>query len=59
MLRWGCQQADEAGLPVYIDSTEEGVPVYEKLGFQVVSSPVGTPEGIVAMLRQPQPKSNA
>lgn len=59
MLRWGCQQADEAGLPIYIDSSEDGVPVYEKLGFQALSSPVGIPEGITAMLRQPQAQSKS
>ncbi|KAL4892004.1 acyl-CoA N-acyltransferase [Aspergillus ambiguus] len=54
LLRWGCDQADQAELPVYIDSSDDGVPVYERYGFYVVSGPRPTPEGISAMLREPQ-----
>ncbi|EAU29938.1 predicted protein [Aspergillus terreus NIH2624] len=54
LLRWGCDQADRDGLPVYIDASEAGVPVYEKYGFQVVKGPVPLPEGASAMLREPK-----
>lgn len=54
LLRWGCDQADRDGLPVYIDASEAGVPVYEKYGFRVVNGPVPPPEGASAMLREPK-----
>jgi hypothetical protein len=31
---WGLQRADELGLPIYLEATSEGKPLYEKFGFQ-------------------------
>lgn len=32
-LNWGLNRADELGLEVWLDASEHGQPVYEKLGF--------------------------
>ncbi|KAL9062156.1 MAG: hypothetical protein Q9157_009177, partial [Trypethelium eluteriae] len=36
LLKWGTERADGAGLPMYIESTEMGKPLYEKFGFETV-----------------------
>lgn len=36
MLNWGKQKADEMGVEMWLDATEQGVPVYLKHGFTVV-----------------------
>lgn len=34
LLKWGLQRADEEGVEVYLSSSPEGRPMYEKNGFQ-------------------------
>lgn len=41
LMQWGMNVAEQLNLPVYLESTVEGVPLYKKLGFQTLS------EGIV------------
>ncbi|RAH48589.1 GNAT family N-acetyltransferase [Aspergillus brunneoviolaceus CBS 621.78] len=51
LVRWGCELADRTGMPVYIDSTRAGVPVYERLGFVVVREDAEA--GLFSMVREP------
>ncbi|KAF2474791.1 uncharacterized protein BDR25DRAFT_184733, partial [Lindgomyces ingoldianus] len=37
LLQWGIKQADEEGLPLYIEGTLAGKLLYEQLGFTVVA----------------------
>ncbi|KAL3459534.1 acyl-CoA N-acyltransferase [Aspergillus heterothallicus] len=34
LLRWGIEEAERLGLPLYLEATEEGRPVYERFGFE-------------------------
>ena len=36
LLQWGTERADGAGLEIYLESTKEGKPLYEKFGFETV-----------------------
>ena len=36
MMEWGCQKADEMKLEAFVESTEDGRPLYEAYGFEVV-----------------------
>lgn len=36
LLQWGLQEAENAGMRVFLDATEDGRPVYEKYGFREV-----------------------
>ena len=36
LTKWGLEKADKAKLPVYLEASEEGRPVYAKLGFKPV-----------------------
>ncbi|PHH50649.1 hypothetical protein CFIMG_007349RA00001 [Ceratocystis fimbriata CBS 114723] len=38
LLSWGITQADKLGLPIYLESTTMGYPVYQKRGFQKIGS---------------------
>ncbi|KAJ6084915.1 hypothetical protein N7499_004544 [Penicillium canescens] len=38
LLKWGLAHADEEGVEVYLSSSPEGKPVYEKYGFQGLES---------------------
>jgi GNAT superfamily N-acetyltransferase len=35
-VRWGVERCRELGIPAYLEASDEGVPVYEKLGFEKV-----------------------
>lgn len=35
-VQWGLDRCDELGIPAYLEASELGVPVYEKLGFETV-----------------------
>ncbi|KAF9894808.1 hypothetical protein FE257_004429 [Aspergillus nanangensis] len=56
LLRWGCDMADQAGMPIYLDATESGAPVYQKHDFVIQPVSIPLPGDIVAMVREPQPK---
>ncbi|KAF2280785.1 acyl-CoA N-acyltransferase [Westerdykella ornata] len=36
LVRWGIEQADKEGLPTYLEASEAGKPLYERLGFEEV-----------------------
>ncbi|PWY81635.1 acyl-CoA N-acyltransferase [Aspergillus sclerotioniger CBS 115572] len=50
LLEWGCEVADQENFPIYIDSSEEGRPIYERFGF-VAQSTTG---GLASMVREPR-----
>ncbi|KAH6625730.1 acyl-CoA N-acyltransferase [Boeremia exigua] len=35
-VQWGLERCDALGVPAYLEASEAGVPVYEKLGFEAV-----------------------
>lgn len=35
-MQWGIDIADQLHLPIYLEATLMGVPLYEKLGFQLL-----------------------
>ncbi|KAJ5348717.1 Acyl-CoA N-acyltransferase [Penicillium brevicompactum] len=37
LMKWGMDVAEELNLPIYLESTVEGVPLYKKLGFETLS----------------------
>ncbi|KAL6713246.1 hypothetical protein ACLMJK_009367 [Lecanora helva] len=34
IVKWGCEKADELGLPAYLEATAAGLPIYLKEGFE-------------------------
>jgi GNAT superfamily N-acetyltransferase len=36
LLKWGFEKSEELGLPIYLEATAEGRPVYERYGFETV-----------------------
>ena len=36
MMEWGIRKADRLGLEIFIEATEEGLPLYRKHGFAVL-----------------------
>ena len=38
ILQWGFTQADELGLPAYLEASKEGALLYEKRGFEKVGN---------------------
>ncbi|KAK4547829.1 hypothetical protein LTR36_010548 [Oleoguttula mirabilis] len=56
LMEGGLRQADEDGLPIYLESTPEGVHVYPRLGFETCSELVLVDYGghtVKLMIRQP------
>ncbi|KAF7596798.1 hypothetical protein BBP40_012397 [Aspergillus hancockii] len=56
LVRWGCELADRNGATIYIASSKEGVPLYQRCGFVLLEGLDDTPEGISPMIREPNPK---
>ncbi|BGP44771.1 hypothetical protein JCM10450v2_000585 [Rhodotorula kratochvilovae] len=58
LLQWGCDEADAAGLPVFLEASDEGIPLYEKTGFAQFGERVHSgPDGqmtVLPMRRLPQ-----
>ena len=45
LVQWGLDVAEELKLPIYLESTIEGVPLYERMGFKKLKEGVTfTPE---------------
>ncbi|CAG8362578.1 unnamed protein product [Penicillium salamii] len=40
LMKWGMDVAEELNLPIYLESTVEGVPLYKKLGFETLSESI-------------------
>lgn len=63
LLKWGLDQADKAQLPSYLEASDMGRPLYERLGYRPVKETFFdlskySSEGIernTVMLRDPQP----
>ena len=64
-LRWGSEQADEMGLPLYLEASPKGRPLYERYGYEKVADlPLdvrahGHPKDLphACMLRPAKPRS--
>ena len=39
-MQWGMSVAEQLNVPIYLESTVEGVPLYRKLGFQTLSEDI-------------------
>ncbi|KAL2852065.1 hypothetical protein BJY01DRAFT_100466 [Aspergillus pseudoustus] len=38
LLKWGFEESERLQLPIYLEATEEGRPVYERLGFETLEA---------------------
>ncbi|KAL0940676.1 GNAT family protein [Colletotrichum truncatum] len=47
LTKWGLDMAELAGLPVYLESSEEGFPLYKRLGFEVLDEKIVHRAGLV------------
>lgn len=57
LVQWGCDIADENGVPAYIDASKAGAPLYKKFGFEDRTEPgLGFP-GIASMVREPRARN--
>lgn len=54
IVKYGCDIADRDGVPIYIDSSAQGKPLYQRFGFQDHSDPRFTWEGLASMVREPR-----
>lgn len=61
LMQWGCDIADEAGVPVYVEAEPGGVSFYQRFGLKQVGenvldlTPFGQPgvfESTVLLLRE-------
>jgi predicted N-acetyltransferase YhbS len=60
LTQWGCERADEDGLPIFVSGSLIGAPMYEKCGFvakdwSVIQYPkTGMEVLLTNMLREPK-----
>jgi predicted N-acetyltransferase YhbS len=40
LMKWGMDVAEQLNLPIYLESTVEGVPLYKRLGFKTLSDSI-------------------
>ncbi|KAL3443400.1 hypothetical protein BJX65DRAFT_199540 [Aspergillus insuetus] len=65
LLKWGFEKSEQLGLPIYLEATAEGRPVYERYGFETVkvqgfdARPYGVDEEVeYAFMIRPAPKKD-
>lgn len=51
LVRWGCALADKDRVPVYLDASKAGIPLYQKYGFEDRSDPEYCKDEVVSMVR--------
>jgi hypothetical protein len=56
LIQWGCDLADQDGVPAYLDAHIDAAPLYRKFGFQDREDKIVTPEGALSMIREPVAK---
>ncbi|KAJ5532622.1 hypothetical protein N7494_009174 [Penicillium frequentans] len=56
LIQWGCELADQEGVPVYLDAHIDAAPMYRRFGFNDREDKVVTSEGAVSMIREPETK---
>jgi hypothetical protein len=39
LVKWGCDLADQEGVAVYVDASEEGASLYKRFGFEARRTP--------------------
>ncbi|KAJ5640578.1 hypothetical protein N7528_000203 [Penicillium herquei] len=54
LVQWGCDLADQNGLPVYLDAHIDAAPLYERFGFKGREDLEVTSEGALSMIREPR-----
>lgn len=54
LMAWGCEQADRDQMPLYVDATPEGKPLYERFGFEDRTIPETVAKGVRSMVREPK-----
>ncbi|KAE8340832.1 hypothetical protein BDV24DRAFT_133430 [Aspergillus arachidicola] len=54
LMQWGCDEADHNGVAIYIASSDQGVGLYRKFGFELLEGLDDTPEGVTPMVREPE-----
>ena len=45
LVRWGLERCEELGIPAFLEASEDGVPMYDKLGYLAVATPKAVIEG--------------
>ncbi|CAK4034948.1 acyl- n-acyltransferase [Lecanosticta acicola] len=53
IVQWGLERCRELGIPAYLEASDEGAPVYEKLGFEMVDSVYFDDYQVKVMIRWP------
>ncbi|KAJ5659569.1 hypothetical protein N7507_006020 [Penicillium longicatenatum] len=56
LIQWGCDLADQDGVPAYLDAHIDAAPLYRRFGFQDREDKIVTPEGALSMIREPVAK---
>ncbi|OGM46665.1 hypothetical protein ABOM_004698 [Aspergillus bombycis] len=54
VVQWGCDLADRNGAAIFIASSDQGVGLYRKFGFQLLEGRDDTPEGTNPMVKKPR-----
>ncbi|RLL98080.1 hypothetical protein CFD26_106066 [Aspergillus turcosus] len=57
LIQWGCDRADEEGLPAYVDAHQAAAPLYQKFGFRDRTDLKVDLHGAVPMVREPRSKN--
>lgn len=52
LVAWGCEVADRDGVPAYVDASEDGLPLYQRFGFEDRSDAKVREKGVVSMVRE-------
>ncbi|KAE8154090.1 acyl-CoA N-acyltransferase [Aspergillus avenaceus] len=54
LVEWGCDLADQDGVPIYLASSDAGIRLYQKFGFEILKDRKDTPNGVHPMVREPK-----
>ena len=52
LVRWGLDRCEELGIPAFLEASEYGAPMYDKLGYVVVATPQAVIEGKVVQYQE-------
>jgi GNAT superfamily N-acetyltransferase len=57
LIQWGCDRADEEGVPAYVEAHQAAAPLYQKFGFRDRTDLDVDLHGAVPMVREPRAKN--